>query len=137
MTIAKRAGVAALALCCAASASAADAAAPLPLTLSGSGPYYTLRVTMAARQLASRPGLDDLRVRNAAGDAMAFAWAELPASAPTPQRVPARLYKVPLPPGDTASATTASAPQRQAWIVDTKNTGDDLLRLELGLEPDT
>ena len=135
MKIAKRAGVAALALCCAAAASAADPAAPLPLTLSGSGPYYTLRVTMAARQLASQPGLDDLRVRNAAGDAMAFAWAELPASAPTPQRVPARLYKVPALPASAASASEDAA--RPSWIVETHGDGQDLLQLELDLERGT
>ena len=135
MKVATLAGLAACALCCAITASAADSAAPLPLTLSGTGPYYTLRVTMAARQVSGLPGLADLRVRNAAGDAMAFAWAELPASAPQPQRVPARLYKVPAPPVSAASA--AEDPARQSWIVETHADGQDLLQLELDLERGT
>jgi len=116
---------------------ATDGLASLPLALSGTGPYYVLDIDARARQLSAAPGLGDLRVRNGAGETLPFAWVDPPQPAATPQRVPARLYKVPLPPGDAASETTAAAPRRQAWIVDTKNAGDDLLRLELGLEPDT
>ncbi|MFL6627084.1 MAG: DUF3999 family protein [Vitreoscilla sp.] len=128
-----------LALACAhaGAAAAADSAGPLPLTLSGPGPYYVLDIDAQARRLSGAPGLGDLRVRNAAGETMAFAWVDPPQPAATPQRVPARIYKVPLPPADAASATTAEAPRRQAWIVDTKDAGDDLQRLELGLERDT
>jgi len=128
-----------LALACAHAsvAAAADGAASLPLTLSGTGPYYVLDIDAQARRLSGAPGLGDLRVRNAAGETMAFAWVDPPQPAATQQRVPARIYTVPLPPADTASTATAEAPQRQAWIVDTRNTGDDLLRLELGLERDT
>lgn len=131
--------LATLALACvpAGAGAATDVPASLPLTLSGTGPYYVLDIDAQARKLSAAPGLGDLRVRNGAGETLPFAWVDPPQPAATPLRVPARLYKVPLPPGDAASATTASAPQRQAWIVDTKNAADDLLRLELGLEPDT
>ncbi len=135
MKIAAFAALATLALACAAAASAADAPAPLPLTLSGNGPWYTLRVTLAARQLSAQPALSDLRVRNAAGEAMAFAWAELPASAPQPQRVPARLYKVPAPPASAASASDDGA--RPSWIVETHGDGQDLQQLDLELERGT
>jgi hypothetical protein len=137
MKIAALAGLTMLALACsqAGAAAPAVAAAPLPLTLAGTGPYYTLGVDMAARQASGRPDLSDLRVRNAAGDAMAFAWAEAPAPAPELQRVPARIYKVPLPPADAASSI-AGRP-RQAWIVDTRDARLDLMRLELGLEHGT
>jgi len=118
-------------------AAAADSAGPLPLTLSGTGPYYVLDIGAQARRLSGAPDLGDLRVRNAAGETMAFAWVDPPQPAATRQRAPARIYKVPLPPGDAASATAAGAPRRQAWIVDTKDAGDDLMRLELGLERDT
>jgi hypothetical protein len=137
MKIVALAGLTMLALACsqAGAAAPAVAAAPLPLTLAGTGPYYTLGVDMAARQASGRPDLSDLRVRNAAGDAMAFAWAEAPAPAPELQRVPARIYKVPLPPADAASSI-AGRP-RQAWIVDTRDARLDLMRLELGLEHGT
>jgi len=124
-----------LALACA--QADAGAAASLPLTLSGNGPYYVLDIDAQARRLSAAPGLGDLRVRNGAGEALPFAWVDPPQPAATQQRTPARIYKVPLPPADAGSASTAGAPLRQAWIVDTKEAGDDLLRLELGLERDT
>ena len=118
-------GLAALACARALAAAPAGTAPTLPLTLSGTGPVYTLDVDVQARQLSNSPTLGDLRVRNAAGETMAFAWAET-APASTPQQVPARLYKTP-----------ADAPTRQAWIVDTHDANDDLLRLDLALERDT
>ena len=137
MKIAALTGLTMLALACsqAGLAAPADAASPLPLTLAGTGPYYTLGLDMTARQASGRLDLSDLRVRNAAGDAMAFAWAEVPTPAPDPQRVPARIYKVPLPPADAASSIEGRP--RQAWIVDTRDARLDLIQLELGLEHGT
>jgi hypothetical protein len=107
-----------------------------PLALEGAGPYYTLTVTMALRQTSSLPGLGDLRVRNAAGETMAFAWAHNPPLASPSQRLPATLYKVPAPHLPAAAASAADAPP-QAWIVDTREADADLQRLELTLERDT
>ena len=132
MKIAALAAAAALAL---AGAHAAPAADTLPLVLAGTGPYYTLDVTLRARALSASSSLDDLRVRNAAGETMAFAWIDEPPPATAPQRTPARLYKVPLPPADAASAIEGRP--RQAWIVDTKAADEDLLRLDLALENNT
>ena len=130
----KIAALAALGLACTQAVLAAPTDAALPLVLAGTGPYYTLDVTLPARQLSASASLADLRVRNAAGETMAFAWVDVSTPPPVLQRVPARLYKVPLPP--SAASATAGAP-RQAWIVDTQETGDDLLHLDLGLEHDT
>jgi len=137
MKIAALTGLAMLALACSQAGLAApvDAASPLPLTLAGTGPYYTLGLNMTARQASGRLDLSDLRVRNAAGDAMAFAWAEVPPPASEPQRVPARIYKVPMPPADAASSIEGRP--RQAWIVDTREARLDLMQLELGLEHGT
>ena len=134
MRIAALACTTTLVLACA-QAGAADAA--LPLTLAGTGPYYTLDVGLQARGVSATPDLGDLRVRNGAGETMAFAWVETPQPAVVTQHGPARLYKVPLPPADAASASTSDAPARQAWIVDTRAAADDLLRLELALEAGT
>ena len=118
----------------------AGAAAPsetsssVPLTLSGAGPYYTLAIDTRARQLAAAADLGDLRVRNAAGETMAFAWVETPVPAPAPKELPARLYKVPTP--AAAPASSAESP-RQSWIVDARDSDDDLLRLDLALERGT
>ncbi len=130
----KTAALATLGLACTQAVLAASSDATLPLTLAGTGPYYTLDVTLQARQLSASASLADLRVRNGAGETMAFAWVDAPTSPPVLQRVPARLYKVPLPP---AAASATAGPPRQAWIVDTQDTGDDLLHLDLGLEHDT
>jgi len=139
MKIAALAGLTALALACTQAGMAAppDAASTLPLALSGTGPYYTLDIDAPARRLSASPSLSDLRVRNGAGEAMAFAWIETAPPTPAPQRVAAHLYKVPLPPADAASARTDDAPPRQAWIVDTRDADEDLLHLDLALEHDT
>ncbi|MFL6699158.1 MAG: DUF3999 family protein [Vitreoscilla sp.] len=135
MKIASLAGLAALALSCAQAGAAAPSDTPsaLPLTLSGGGPYFTLDLGLRARQLSVATDLGDLRVRNAAGQTMAFAWVETPMPAPAPQQVPARLYKIPA----EAPLPKTSGPPRQAWIVDTRDGSQDLLRLELALEPGT
>ena len=136
MKIPALAALTALALACSQAGLAAPAnPSPLPLTLAGTGPYYTLGVTMAARQASTEPDLSDLRVRDAAGEAMAFAWADVPEAAPDPQHAPARLYKVPLPAADAASSIEGRP--RQAWIVDTRDARLDLMQLELGLEHGT
>ena len=139
MKIAALAGLTTLALACtqAGVAAPSDAVSRQPLTLSGTGPYYTLDIDAPARQLSASASLSDLRVRNGAGETMAFAWVETAPPPPTPQRVAAHLYKVPLPTADAASATTADSPPRQAWIVDTRDADEDLLHLDLALEHDT
>jgi len=55
---------------------AAHASAPpdWPITVQGAGPYYQLTLPIAAYGRSSSSALDDLRVRNAAGQAIAFAW---------------------------------------------------------------
>ena len=137
MRIAALAALMALAFARAGLAAPPDAATVLPLRLAGDGPFYVLDIDAQARRLSTSPGLVDLRVRNAAGETMAFAWVETTTPPPAPQQVAARLYKVPMPPSDEASANTAGASLRQAWIVDTKDVNDDLLRLDLALESGT
>ena len=135
MKTAALAALTTLALAGARAAAPAGEPAPLPLTLAGPGPFYTLTMDAPARRLSAAPGLADLRVRNAAGQAMAFAWVEPPQAASAPQRVPARLAKTAMP-ADVAASAGIAAPG-QAWIIDTKDAGYDLVRLELGLERGT
>ena len=137
MKIAALAGLATLALACAQAGAAAPPDNGLPLTLAGSGPYYRLDVDLQARRVAASSSLGDLRVRNGAGEAMAFAWVDTPPPPTVVQRLAARIYKVPLPPADVASAATADAMPRQAWIVDARDASNDLLRLDLALESGT
>jgi hypothetical protein len=130
MKTAALAALTTLALAGAPAAAPAGEPAPLPLALSGDGPFYTLAIDAPARRLSAAPGLADLRVRDASGRAMAFAWVETPQAASAPQRVAARLAKA-------APAASEAAASGQAWIVDTKDAGYDLQRLELGLERGT
>ena len=138
MKTAARASLTALVLACAQAGLAAtpDVAAALPLALGGTGPYYVLDIDARARQLSASAGLADLRVRNGAGEAMPFAWVEQTLPPPAPRSAAARLYKVPLPPADAASASEGGPP-RQAWIVDAGEDDDDLLRVDLALEHGT
>jgi hypothetical protein len=130
-----------LALACgapAAPAAPAAAASSVPLArlaLAGAGPFYTLRVPIALQSAAARDDLSDLRVRNAAGETMAFAWATPAAGdARPPQRAPAALYPVAPPAAPAASTAGAAAPQ-PAWIVDTRDDRSALARLDLTLAP--
>jgi hypothetical protein len=112
------------------------------LTLAGPGPYYTLSLPMALQAAAARIDLDDLRVRNAAGETMPLAWVPRRTATEQSQRVEATLYKVPAPaPAASAVANAASSAvgidQAQAWIVDTRDADSDLVRLDLALEPGT
>lgn len=59
-------------LCTAWLAHAADGA--LPITVQGAGPHYRLTLPVAAYALSPGNGLYDLRVHNAAGQAIPFAW---------------------------------------------------------------
>lgn len=55
---------------------AAHAAAPVdwPITVQGAGPYYQLTLPIAAYGRSRNAVLDDLRLRNAAGQAIPYAW---------------------------------------------------------------
>jgi hypothetical protein len=113
-----------------------------PLALAGPGPYYTLSLPMALQAAATRFDLDDLRVRNAAGETMPLAWVPRRTATEQSQRVAATLYKVPAPaPAASAVANAASSAvaldRGQAWIVDTRDADSDLVRLDVALEPGT
>ena len=73
--------------------SSAFAQAPVrtaPITLQGDGPYYRLALPLALHGLAASSDLRDLRVRNAAGLAVPYAWLHDEAAEPlvASQRVP-------------------------------------------------
>ncbi|HJW11836.1 MAG TPA: DUF3999 family protein, partial [Albitalea sp.] len=52
-----------------------------PLILQGSAPYYGLRVPLAVQMQTRNADLSDLRVLNARGEPMPYAWADEPVSA--------------------------------------------------------
>lgn len=66
----------ALAAICLCGALLAHAAAPgdLPITVQGAGPYYKVTLPIAAYGQSPGKDLDNLRVHNAAGQSVPFAW---------------------------------------------------------------
>lgn len=112
---------------------ASAGAGELPLQLKGEGAYYTLRVPLEVRAQATSAGLDDLRVLNAAGEAVPHAWVDDdPGVAPTARRQAVPLFKAPPP------ARAASEPEQPGgWIVDLRALKGVPQELQLDLAPGT
>lgn len=93
---------------------AAAQAADWAVTVQGPGPYYKLALPMAAYALTQENGPGDLRIRNAAGQAIPFAWTRA-----DEQRVAAtRTQQVPLfPLPATAAASEASDDLAPAFVI--------------------
>ncbi len=84
----------------------ADFASQTPLTLSGEGPWFRLELPLAVQLNARQPDLADLRVFNAQGQAMAYAFAREPAVAEEePEPIPVKWF-----PLYSASDSDESAP---------------------------
>ena len=125
-----------------------------PLQLSGPGPYYRVALPAALYPLAQDAELSDLRVRNAQGAPLPWAWADASGEAP-----PAiRRHTVPLFPLATAAQPSpavdaalllqvrpdgtlawrqppAAKPQASDWVIDTHAASGNLLSLALTLAP--
>lgn len=126
-----------------------------PLQLEGSGPYFHLTLPTSLHTLAKDPELSDLRVRNADGLPLPWAWQGEDIATPATRKLSVPLFPV-------AAQTDASAPaaiglrirsdgslewKRQAasaqpsptapadWIVDTHAATGNLLQLRLKLAP--
>lgn len=142
---------AALAASVLAAAPAQAAPGSATLQLEGSGPYFRLTLPASLHTLAHDPELSDLRVRNADGLPLPWAWQGEDIATP-----PTRTLSVPLFPvaaqaeGSAPVAIslrirsdgslewkhqTASAPPQADWIVDTHAATGNLLQLRLKLAP--
>jgi len=146
------------ALVASALAAALAQAAPssAPLQLEGSGPYFRLTLPASLHTLAKDPALSDLRVRNADGLPLPWAWQGEDIATPATRQRSVPLFPVPAqaegsPAAATVSlrinadgsldwkrqaATPPSSPPPQAdWIVDTHAATGNLLQLKLQLAP--
>ncbi|MBP6674513.1 MAG: DUF3999 family protein [Vitreoscilla sp.] len=126
-----------------------------PLQLEGSGPYFRLTLPASLHTLAKDPELSDLRVRNADGLPLPWAWQGEELATPATRKLSVPLFPVPT---LTESSPTAainlriradgslewkrqgaspqSSPPAQAdWIVDTHVATGNLLQLRLQLAP--
>lgn len=147
-----RSGALAAATLAAALAQAAPGSAPLQLE--GAGPYYRLTLPASLHTLAKTPELADLRVRNASGLALPWAWQGEDIATPATRTAPAPLFAVPAPASGPAAgnvhlriradgsldwqrqAGTRPAPEQADWIVDTHAATGNLLQLKLQLAPE-
>jgi len=122
----------AAALATAQPASARDAG---QLQLQGQGPYFTVALPMALRSQSASPGMEDLRVLNAQGEPLPFAWAEPPTTAADEQLQRVPFFKLPEPPAPRRAAS-AGAPPDAGWMIDARRVKGTLTGLELEL-PDS
>ena len=114
----------------------AAGAGELPLQLKGDGAYYSLRIPLDVRAQATTADMSDLRVLNAAGEAVPYAWADAePGLLATPSRQSVPLFKAPAPP---AGATSTAEPSQQGgWIVDLRAVKGLPQELQLDVAPGT
>ncbi|HJV96404.1 MAG TPA: DUF3999 family protein [Albitalea sp.] len=102
-----------------------------PLILQGSAPYYGLRVPLAVQMQTRNADLSDLRVLNARGEPMPYAWADEPVSAAQEQVQAVPFFKAP------AAASAVDASQQGGWILDTRAVRGALIELQLSVPPAT
>lgn len=114
----------------------AAGAGELPLQLKGDGAYHTLRIPLDVRAQATADDLSDLRVLNAAGEAVPYAWVDTePGVSATPSRQSVPLFKAPASPA--AAASTAEPALQGGWIVDLRAVKGLPQELQLDLAPGT
>jgi len=124
-----------------------------PLQLTGKGPYYQLSLPNSLFTLARDPELSDLRLRNAQGALLPWAWQDTDLATPSTRQHSLPMFPLPdVGKGDAHSAVTLRiradgsldwikhAPQnanaRTAdWILDAHAVPGNLLQLRLKLAP--
>lgn len=120
-----------------------------PLQLEGNGPYFRLTLPASLHTLAKDPELSDLRVRNADGLPLPWAWQGEDIATPATRQLVVPLFPVPAQDegGPTAAVSlrihadgsldwkrqAASPPPQADWIVDTHTATGNLLQLKLQL----
>jgi hypothetical protein len=105
-------------------------AGELPLQLQGEGTYHRLEIPLAVRAQATRADLGDLRVLNAAGEAVPFAWADEDTGATASTRRQAvPLFKAP------AAASAVEPSQQGGWLIDLRAVAGAPQELQLTLAP--
>ncbi|MGJ7562927.1 DUF3999 domain-containing protein [Variovorax sp. GB1R11] len=126
-----------------------------PIALQGAGPYHRLTLPLALYGRAAYADLRDLRVRNAAGHAVPYAWLRNEAAAPQTASRNVPIFALPgaaaAASGDTALAFTvrpdgslalaskaaAKADGATPWLIDVSQVKGSLLQARFDIAPDT
>ncbi len=114
-------------------AMAAVQATPAPSALiqpRGPGPYHQLVVPLAWQALSQRDDLGDLRILNAQGQNLPYAWLDSPASPEVEQATRLALFRwrEPVAPVGAASAPPPAGP---LWVIDVRAVPGTVRRLHL------
>jgi hypothetical protein len=135
----------------------AATATTAPVALEGTGPYHRLTLPLAIYGRAAYPDLRDVRVRNAAGQAVPYAWLRNEAAAPQTASRNVPIFALPAgvasaTPGDTALAFSVrpdgslalegkparpAAGQVAQWLIDASQVKGSLLQARFDVAPDT
>jgi hypothetical protein len=110
---------------------AACGAGAQPLVLEGTGPYYRLTLPAAVYHYTAHPDLRDLRIRNAAGDAVPYSWLQAEGPAPLAQTTTVPVFAASKPP----ASVPQSAPRE--WLLDMGRIQGRLLQAHITLAPGT
>jgi len=96
----------------------------------GPGPYHQVVVPLAWQALSQRDDLGDLRILNAQGQNLPYAWLDSPASPEVEQatRLPLFRWREPVAPVGTASAPPPAGP---LWVIDVRAIPGTVRRLHL------
>lgn len=112
------------------------------LQVNGTGPYYHLTLPLAWQTRSQHPDLRDVRIVNAQGQTLPYAWVDTPSPAPIEQQSTVSLFKWTGPrqpaASDPKAAPSASptSPSWPIWIVDLRRAPGQLQRLEVALPAD-
>jgi Protein of unknown function (DUF3999) len=90
------------------------------LQLSGSGPYYQLHLPLAWQAQAGTAQANHVRISNAQGEALPYAWAHAPVVAETLQDVRLNWFKW-------------AGPKQHVWVLDTRHLPGHVQQLQLTL----
>lgn len=99
----------------------------------GPGPYHQVVVPLAWQALSRRDDLGDLRILNAQGQNLPYAWLDSPASPEVEQSTRLALFRWREPAAPVAPAGTASAPPPAGplWVIDVRAVPGTVRRLHL------
>ncbi len=116
------------------------AAPVVELQLSGAGPYFQLHLPLAWQAQGSQAYADNIRISNAQGEALPFAWANMPSTEGTTHDVRLSWFKWAGPEQPIekskqgAALVSPTSPSWPIWVIDARHLQGQLQQLQLTLQ---